>query len=297
MRDSIRNRPMKLPRPAPYRSLTLVVSLIVLAVLLLVLDQAGMLGSLRGQAESLLSPALRGVSQVGAGLNGVGQGLGDVSALRAENQALRDENSQLKAQIIKSQTLEQEVEHLRAQLRIEAERPWKLLGADVSTHSPDAGRRVLILSVGSEKGVKPGMAVIGREGSSPPALIGVVEEVGARSASVLLITDFSSSVSAQAYHGSASADGIVQGQWQRGSRLLLQEINRAFTLAPGDVVVTAGLSAQFDSDLPRAAIPKNVPIGVVESAQADGHTQTAELRPFVDPDQVSYAWIILSQDE
>ena len=30
MRDSVRNRPMKLPRPAPYRSLTLVVSLVVL---------------------------------------------------------------------------------------------------------------------------------------------------------------------------------------------------------------------------------------------------------------------------
>jgi rod shape-determining protein MreC len=296
MRDSIRNRPMKLPRPTPYRSLLLVVALVVLALLLLVLDQAGMLGSLRGQAQSLLSPALRGLSQVGNGLSGVGQGLSDAQRLSEENAALREENSQLKAQIIKDQPLEQEVARLRQQLRIESDRPWKLLGADVSTHTPDAGRRVLILAVGSDQGVKPGMAVISKEGSGPPALIGVVEEVGARSASVLLITDFSSSVSAQVYHSGTIADGIVQGQWQRGSRLLLEQIQRAVPLAQGDIVVTAGLSAQFDSDLPRAAIPKNVPIGMIETFHADGYSQAAELRPFADPDQVRYAWVILSQD-
>lgn len=296
MRDSVRNRPMKLPRPAPYRSLTLVIALVVLALLLLVLDQAGMLGSARSQAEALLSPALRSLSRVGDGLSGVGQGLSDVQRLSQENAALREENSQLKAQIIKSQALEQEVAHLREQLRLEQERPWKLLGADVSTHTPDAGRRVLLLAAGSDQGVRPGMAVIGKDGSSPPSLIGVVEKVGPRSASVLLITDFSSSVSAQVYHGTSTADGIVQGQWQRGSRLLLEEVDRSVPLAQGDVVVTAGLTAQIDTDLPLAAIPKNVPIGMVESAHADRHSQVAELRPYVDPDRVRYAWVILSQD-
>ena len=43
MRDSLRHRPIKLPRSSPYRSLTLVVALVLLALLLLVLDQAGML--------------------------------------------------------------------------------------------------------------------------------------------------------------------------------------------------------------------------------------------------------------
>ena len=67
-------------------------------------------------------------------------------------------------------------------------------------------------------------------------------------------------------------------------------------LAPGDVVVTAGLTAQLDTDLPRAAIPKGVPIGTIEQAQADGHGQTAELRPFVDPDRIRFAWVILDPD-
>lgn len=297
MRDSVRNRPIKLPRPAPYRSLTLVAALTVLSLLLLVLDQAGMLGSLRSRAETLFSPALRTFSWVGDSLNGVGQGLSDVQRLSQENAALREENSQLKAQIIKSQTLELEVARLREQLRIEKERPWKLLGADVSTHTPDAGRRVLLLAAGSDQGVRPGMAVIGKEGSSPPSLIGVVEKAGPSSSSVLLITDFSSSVSAQVYLDGGVTEGIVQGQWQRGSRLLLEQVDRAAPLTPGAAVMTAGLTARLDSDLPRAAIPKNVPIGTVESARADGHSQVAELRPFVDPDRVRYAWVILSHDE
>ena len=59
MRDSLRNRPIKLPRSSPYRSLTLVVALVLLALLLLVLDQAGMLGAIRPQIQTLLTPVMR----------------------------------------------------------------------------------------------------------------------------------------------------------------------------------------------------------------------------------------------
>jgi rod shape-determining protein MreC len=297
MRDSVRQRPIKLPRPSPYRSLTLVVALLVLALLLLVLDQAGMLGPARAQLQTLLSPILRTLRQIGDGVGGVGQGLTEVTQLRDRVAALEAENSQLKAQNLQVQELELQLSRLEAQLRIEKERPWKLLGADVSSRTPDGGRRVVMLAAGSQQGVKPGMAVIGREGSSPPALIGVVEHVGPRSASVLLITDFSSSISAQVYHSGGVASGVVQGQWQVGSRLRLEGVDRAEPLVAGDVVVTAGLTAQLDAALPRAAIPKDIPIGTLESTQVDGHSQFADIRPFVDPDRVNYAWVLLSQDE
>jgi rod shape-determining protein MreC len=297
MRDSARNRPIRLPRPAPYRSAMLVAAIIVLALLLLIVDQAGMLGPVRGRAATLLSPILQSLSRIRDGVSGVGQGLSDIQQLNEQVRALEVENGQLKAQIIASLALKQENERLRQQLGIEQQRPWQLLGADVSGRTPDEGRRVLLMAAGSEQGVRPGMAVIAKEGNSPEALIGVVELVGPRSASVLLITDFASSVSALVYHGGDSAEGIVQGRWQSGSRLRLEQVDRGTPLAPGDVVVTAGLTAQFGADLPRAAIPKSVPIGTVESAQSDGHSQMAELRPFIDPDRIRYVWVILSQDE
>jgi len=139
--------------------------------------------------------------------------------------------------------------------------------------------------------------VIGKEGGSPPALIGVVENVGPRSSSVLLITDYSSSISAQIYHNDGVISGVVHGQWQLGSRLRLEGVERVEPLAVGDVVVTAGLTARLDASLPRAAILKDIPIGTIEAIQVDGHSQFADIRPYVDPDRVSYAWVLISQDE
>ncbi|HEX9373651.1 MAG TPA: rod shape-determining protein MreC [Roseiflexaceae bacterium] len=296
MRDSLRNRPIKLPRPSPYRSLTLLAALIVLALLLVVLDHAGMLGSVRARAQTLLSPAMGALRRVGDGVNGVGQSLSEAQQLRDRVAALEQENSRLKAENIQIQELQLQLDRLAAQLRIEKERPWKLLGADVSARSPDGGRRVIMVSAGSEQGVRPGMAVLGKEGSSPPSLIGVVENVGPRSASVLLITDFSSSVSAQVYHSGGIATGVVQGQWQIGSRLQIEAVDRAQPLQPGEDVFTAGLTAQIDAELPRAAIVKDIPIGTIETIRIDGHSQVADIRPFVDPDRVSYVWVLLSQD-
>lgn len=297
MRDSVRNRSMRLPRPSPYRSLTLIVSLLVLALLLLVLDQGGLLGPLRAQIQTVLTPLIQPLRRLGDSMGGVGQSLTEVQQLRDRIAALEQENSQLKAENIQVHELRQRLDQLEAQLRIEKERSWQLLGADVSARSPDGGRRMLMLNAGAEQHIRPGMAVLGQEGSSPPTLIGVVENVGPRSASVLLITDYSSAVSAKVYHQNSVATGVVQGQWQIGSRLKLEAVDRAQPLAQGDVVFTAGLTAQFDNELPRAAIVKDIPIGTIEHIEIDGHNQTADVQPFVDPDRVTYAWVLISQNE
>ena len=288
---------MRLPRPSPYRSLTLIVSLLVLALLLLVLDQGGLLGPLRAQVQTVLTPLIQPLRRLGDSMGGVGQSLTEVQQLRDRVTALEHENSQLKAENIQVHELRQRLDQLEAQLRIEKERGWQLLGADVSARSPDGGRRMLMLNAGAEQHIRPGMAVLGQEGSSPPTLIGVVENVGPRSASVLLITDYSSAVSAKVYNQNRVATGVVQGQWQIGSRLKLEAIDRAQPLAQGDVVFTAGLTAQFDNELPRAAIVKDIPIGTIENIEIDGHNQTADVRPFVDPDRVTYAWVLISQNE
>jgi rod shape-determining protein MreC len=296
MRDSLRNRPYKLPRSSPHRSLRLVSAIFVIALLLIVADQGGLLGPARAQVQTLINPLLGTLRRVGDGVNGVGQSLSEVQQLRDRVAALEQENSRLKAENIQTEELQLRLSRLEEQLRIEQKRPWKLLGADVSARTPDGGRRVIILSAGSDQGVQPGMAVIGREGSSPEALIGVVEHVGPRSASVLLITDFSSSISALAYHSGGTATGVVQGQWQVGSRLRLEAVDRAQPLRPNDTVFTAGLTAEMDAALPRAAIVKGIPIGMVETIGVAGQEQVADIRPFVDPDRVSYVWVLLSQD-
>jgi rod shape-determining protein MreC len=141
------------------------------------------------------------------------------------------------------------------------------------------------------------MAVIGQTGDSLSALVGIVESVGPRSADVLMITDFGSQVSARVLHENSSFLGLVQGQWQRGSRLKLEQIERGATVRSGDTVVTAGLTSLLNLPLALATLPPNIPIGSVETVSTAGYGQVAELRPFVDPDQVRYVWVILNQDD
>jgi cell shape-determining protein MreC len=91
---------MRLPRPSPYRSLTLIVSLLVLALLLLVLDQGGLLGPLRAQVQTVLTPLIQPLRRLGDSMGGVGQSLTEVQQLRDRVTALEHENSQLKAENI-----------------------------------------------------------------------------------------------------------------------------------------------------------------------------------------------------
>lgn len=291
----MRDRPLKLPRPTPYRALFIIALLALVALGLLVLDRTGSLDSARSRIEVVLNPALGGLSRLGEQVGSIGQG-GDVERLRARVQELEQENSRLAAENLKAQALAIENEQLRTQVRLEQERPWKLLGADILAHSPDAARHLLTIAAGSEQGVAPGMAVIAQQGDSPPALIGVVEKVGQRSTRVLLITDFSSAVTARVYRSGRPLDGILQGQAQPGAELRLLQVDRSVPLAPGDTVVTAGLTADLAPELPNAGVPRDIPIGVVSGARIEGNTQLASVRPYVNPDEVRYAWILLDAD-
>ncbi len=293
----IRNRPIKIPGASPYRGPTLILVIVLLALLLLALDYFGMLVPVRSRVEAMLTPVLVWVRSSGDWLTDLAAPPADIARLQAEISALQAENSRLREQAIQLEAIQLENSRLRDQLRIEQARPWQLVGTAVGGRTPDTGRRVIVLAAGSDNGVQPGMAVIAQEGNQPPALIGVVESTGPQSAMVLLITDFSSAVSAQIYRGDTVVSGIVQGRWQRGSRIRLEEVDREAILNGGEVVVTAGLTARLAGDLPRAAIPPDVPIGTIETVATEGQQQVAEIRPFVDPDRVRYVWIIVDAGE
>jgi len=275
----------------------LIVVLVLAAASLVLLDRTGRLEPFRSQAQGALNPLLGTLQRFGDQLGGVGRGLSNVQELRARNDELERQLSEYRDAYLETQSLKLEVEQLQKQLKIEQDTPWKLLPVGVVAVTPDVGRHVMLISQGQDDGVEIGMAVIGQEGGSPTALVGVVEQVGPTSASVLLISDFSSEISAKAFHEGVIADGVVQGQFQRGGWLRLEEVDRAVALQQGDQVVTAGLTAKMDLDLPHSAIPLNIPIGVVERAWTEGYRQFAELRPYLAPDQVRYAWVILSHDD
>jgi rod shape-determining protein MreC len=301
MRNYLDERPIKLRRersntPASGRPFVLAVVLCLCAGALIILDRQGMITPIRLLIQQNIAPAAQA-------LTGLRDQTGDLAGaprsevdLRARISALEQENSQLMAENLRLQQDRVENVFLRQQLQIQREQPWQLLGAEVTVRPPDAGRRVMTVARGTADGVRSGMAVIGQNPGGPAALVGIVESAGTHTAEVLLITDFSSQVSARIIHADQASLGLVQGQWQQGSRLRVGQLDRSTRIAQGDAVVSAGLTGSLRIPLDLAAVPANIPIGSVETVSASGQEQSAALRPFVDPDQVRYVWVILNQD-
>ncbi|MCX7789310.1 MAG: rod shape-determining protein MreC [Chloroflexaceae bacterium] len=302
MRDFLDDRPVKLrrersPVPASLRPFVLAVGLCLLAGMLVFLDRRGVITPARQMLQSLTAPVARQLTGLRDDLGAFLSAPRGTAALEARIAALERENGELRNQLLRLEQARVENNFLRQQLAIQQAHPWTLLGAEVTVRSPDGGRRMITIARGSREGLRPGMAVIGQLPGPPAALIGIVETAGPHTAHVLLITDVSSQVSGRVIHQDRAEVGLVQGQWQRGSRLQLGQITRDLELAPGDSVVTAGLTGALQLPFDLAAIPPNIPIGSVDQVRVLDQYQIAEVRPFVDPDQVGYVWVILSQDD
>ena len=301
MRDFLDDRPIKLRRDRPAttasgRLMLVIVGLCLLSGLLILLDRQGWMGVVRTGLQQALVPVARLATNLRDSAASMTALLGD-SSLRARINQLELENSRLNEELLRYQQAQVENLFLRQQLAIEQKHPWKLLGAEVIVRAPDAGRRVMVLARGARDGLSSGMAVIGQSPGSPAALVGIIESVNHATAEVLLLTDVSSQISGRVLHGDETSVGLIQGQWQLGSRMRLLQIDRTMPLAPGDPVLTAGLTAALGLPLNLAAVPSNIPIGTIEQIETIEQYQQAELRPFVDPDQVRYVWVILSQDD
>lgn len=279
------------------RSLLQALGLGLLAGFLVWLDMQGYLDLPKSTLSQGFSPIAQPLTGLRTGVSDTFATLGDLQHLQAENDALRQQNSRLQAELIAREQALAENVYLRQQLEIEQHNPWRLLGADISMRSPDAGRRVFTIARGSKDGVQVGMAVVGQTGTGPVALVGIVEEVSTHTASILMTTDFGSRVSARLLWQGETSFGLVQGQWQRGSRLRLEQVERESILAVGAIVVTAGLTGELNFPLPMAAVPPSVPIGEVKVLSNDGYNRFAELVPYADPDQVRYVWVILDQEK
>ncbi|MDQ4078492.1 MAG: rod shape-determining protein MreC [Chloroflexota bacterium] len=261
--------------------------LLILAFLLIALDQGRRIEAPQDIGQWLTIPAESGLSSVG---HSIGSFVGTVQKLHQledENETLRRQVDELTLVNVRSFELEAENRQLREQLGFKEEHPnYVLQVAEIVAQDTPArvvGGEVsnLIQAVrinqGQEAGVEPGMSVITARG-----LVGQVKESGRGWAKVLLVTDETSRVTAIVQQGRAG--GIVEGT---GSGLVMRYIPHEQRVEPGDVVLSAGLGGLF---------PKGLVLGVIESVERSDINpwQEAVVRSTVEFPQLEYVFVIRS---
>ena len=254
--------------------------LTLVAVLALVLHEAGQLQPVEDLAQLVIAPVQRSFDGL---VNSAGDLFGlfsEVRELRAENQDLQDENNHLRSENIRLKDLEAENITLRDLLKFSRNTPnYVTLAADVIGRDPSPYLNSITINVGDDQGLRPGMPVI----TGGSALVGRVREVNPRTSKVQLLQDMNSAVNTLIQ--SSRANGLVKGQ-SDGS-LVMDYIPLEEKVAAGDIVLTSGLGG----DLPRSLVVGQV----TDVTKRDIDLfQSAALRPEADLNRLEVVLVILS---
>jgi rod shape-determining protein MreC len=165
----------------------------------------------------------------------------DVVVLRQRNAELQSEVSRLQAQVVQLQNSVSEADALAALVNFSRSNPENSYSAaSVIGRDPNPFLRYIIIDKGSNQGLRRGMPVVTDQG-----LVGRVDAVINSAARVQLITDTASAVNVRLEKAKKEAilTGTVSGDLQ------LDLVTQDFTLEPGDLVLTSGLSGGFPADL------------------------------------------------
>jgi rod shape-determining protein MreC len=244
--------------------------------------------SIQRASSRLLSPVHGLLTEIGSATADLMETITEIDRLRTENDELRSALTGAEQRIAELQEAARENSRLRALLGLPPLLGWELLPARVTS----AGTSVLSWEVGidagRDDGVRVGMAVVG-DAQGGGGLAGVVVEASPDSAVVRLVVDPRARVVARDQQ--TEALGLVQGQ--PGGQLIMTQVTLTDEVAVGDTIVTAGLELEGASASP---YPRGLLVGTVTALEADanGLTQTAFIRPVIDPRTVEWLMVVLS---
>ena len=201
----------------------------------------------------------------------------DVASLRQRNAELEADVAKLQTQIIDLQQQVTETDILSALVDFARANPaYTYKAAAVIGRDPSPFLRYVIINVGSNGGVLPGMPVVTEKG-----LVGRVDAVIAEAARVQLVTDAASAVNVRMQTSDAEAMlvGSITGD------LSLDMIPQDANIQIGDVVLTSGLGGDY---------PTNMLVGQVVSVrqQQSELFQQAAIQPNVDFNRLQFVLVI-----
>jgi rod shape-determining protein MreC len=180
--------------------------------------------------------------------------------------------------------LEEENERLRDLLGLSARLRIGHVSAEVLHQASAASGLLAMVSAGRDDGVEPKDPVVASDG-----LVGVIQDAGATTATMLLWTHPDFRVSAMTRDGSVF--GIAAPRGSAGPNTMLMELRGVAygdLVDPGTVVYTSGLGGTG------GVYPRGVPIGTVMavSEEREGWSRTYVVRPAVHPASLTHVVVL-----
>lgn len=250
--------------------------LLVVALGLITIDYRGgdhsPLNGMRTVGSVVFGPIERGTAAVARPIGDTFSAIRGAPAAQRRIRALEQQNQRLREQVRAGQLNKEQAKQLDSMLHLAGLGRYRVVAAQVIAMRGRQGyEETVTLDAGTRDGVKPGQTVVTGDG-----LVGRVTTAGPSTATVLLLTDASSSVGGR-LEGSQQI-GVVQGTGRGGmsGRLRFEVLDSQAELKRGQRIVS------FGSRGGKPYVP-GVPIGTVERVEATPGrlTRTAVVAPFV----------------
>lgn len=250
----------------------LIAALVACSVLLLFMERTenGVSTILRMALTDALVPVVEVVSAPVQTARGLATAAQDMFWVYSENKRLRDENARLMQWQQAAHALEVENSALRGLMRYHPQHATAYISARVVGQMNGPFANQVVISAGSEQGVKPYQAVINEFG-----LVGRVSTVGKNSSRVLLLTDMNSRIPVMAQ--SSGLKSVLAGDQSELPYLRFAYGKQSPEL--GEAVITTG-----DGDV----FPSGLMVGKV-FAESDGHWR---VRPLVDLSTLHFVRVV-----
>lgn len=159
-----------------------------------------------------------------------------LTGLREENKLLMNETAELRNSVNNLREILQENQRLKDLLSFKEATGYSTTTARVIGVSPLSSFKTIIISKGSNDGVRKGMAVVTKDG-----VIGKILSSSSNTSKVLLITDRNSDVDALIQRSRDS--GIAEGG--DSDLIQLKFLSKSADAAVGDLVVTSGIGGVY----------------------------------------------------
>jgi rod shape-determining protein MreC len=256
---------------------------------LVVISGTGPARAVQDAAARLVAPVQSAVAGFGDAVGDLVETIGEIGGLRADNEALRSSLAAAEQRIAELEEAARDNARLRRLLGLRTTLGWDLVPARVVAAGTGGLTWEVAIDAGSREGVAVGMPVVGSATGGGGALAGLVVEASPDRARVLLTVDPRSRVVARDQQ--TEALGVIQGQ--PGGQLVMTQVAVTDPIEVGDTIVTAGLELE---GVPASPYPRGLLIGTVSALETDanGLTQTAFVRPALDPRSVEWLMVVRS---